>query len=115
MNMNKRYIEHLKGKGFKDSDDVCFNVENQYSGGYVGPLNGKLRLNMSDSPLIECINNGEKVFVTVNKGYDAYINTIRHDIDDGRYVLDDGAIIFPKILEKLRETIQMIDDFHKAC
>lgn len=81
MNKDKKFLIE---KGFKDGEPVRFGVENQISGCYIGPLNGRLNLS-SDEAYIDAVFKGKPCIVTINKGYDAYVGTIEKDIDVYHY------------------------------
>jgi hypothetical protein len=57
---------------FVDGDQVSFEVENQISGGFMWDIYGTLRRVGS-----ERVVRTAQGCVTINKGYDAYVNSIR--------------------------------------
>lgn len=65
--MNK--IKFLKSKGLNHGDEVTFRVENQDV--WTWPTWGTLNM-MKDEPFIETRRGN----VSINNGYDAYINSI---------------------------------------
>lgn len=73
INDKKQKIKCLKEKGLKHLDMVNFKVENQISGGWRGPNQGRLILEGEGAPYIDI---GRFGIVTINEGYDAYIGTI---------------------------------------
>ena len=56
---------------FECGDKVSFCVENQISGGYSWDTHGELRMRNG-----EWIIKTRQGVVTINKGYDAYLNSI---------------------------------------
>jgi hypothetical protein len=70
-------MEFLNENGaFKEGDEVWFNVENRWSGGWMLGTSGVLRI-VADEWVIQ-VPTGH--FVTINKGYDAYGGSIRHPV-----------------------------------
>lgn len=61
---------------FKAGDHVSFKVENQYSGGWFGPLNGVLMEQDGELQLL-CEGKSGPCIVSIGKGYDAYEGSIR--------------------------------------
>ena len=57
---------------FNVGDKISFEVENQISGGYCWDNHGELRMRKGD-----WIIKTRQGVVTIGKGYDAYIGTIR--------------------------------------
>lgn len=73
--MTTKATELFKNKHgeFPEGTPVYFNVENQFSGGWFSDTRGILkRSETSDDWVIET----RQGTVTINKGYDAYKNTI---------------------------------------
>lgn len=68
---SQRVGKILLHKGLKEGDYVQFRVENQWSGCWSWPLTGYLGINKG-----EWIIKTDKGLVTINHGYDAYVNSI---------------------------------------
>jgi hypothetical protein len=62
---------------FTDGDAVSFEVENEISGGYCWDNHGTLRIKGK-----EWVIKTRQGTVTIGKGYDAYINTIRPQVSN---------------------------------
>jgi hypothetical protein len=71
-------VKFLKNKGLKSGDYVSFRVENQNN--YIGPITGELEFCDNNigkiDAFIKCWFKNKISYVTINEGYDAYINSI---------------------------------------
>jgi hypothetical protein len=100
-------------KGLSDGCFVTFCVENQISGGYCGPTQGKLILSEEDSPYILCKHiNSEKEFkMTINKGYDAYAGTIKK-INESEA---ENIELRDKLIKRGYDNVSCIEDLLQKC
>lgn len=68
--MKRKYKD---GTEWQEGDHVMFNVENQYSGGWIGDLEGVL-IKENNEFVIKTKNSG---IITIDKYLDAYSGSIR--------------------------------------
>lgn len=96
----KQKIEFLKKRGLEHGDVVSFRVENQISGGYMGPNHGILILENCKKPFILCTGKDRALHMSIDEGYDAYVGSIQKPIEPYQ-ILEDGAVFDSKWIDKL--------------
>lgn len=97
----KQIIKFLNKKGLGHGDVVSFRVENQISGGYIGPTLGTLILEDCIKPFILCDHQGKVLHMSIDEGYDAYAGSIQKRFEHYQ-ILDDGAIFNPKWFDNIK-------------
>lgn len=104
----KQMIKFLKKKDLKHGDVVSFRVENQISGGYIGPTYGILILEDCIHPYILCNFKDQALHMSIDEGYDAYVGSIQKLIEPYQ-IFEDGTVFDPKWIDKLVQKYNLVE------